>query len=191
MAVLSPPQIPRKNPIYKLPFSVNGVHTLGVCPRKPASCEIYYVAVLIALRIPRKDLKACAPSGTIRALPWRGVATGRAAPLDANLRETRWISVSRSRASTGESPSAYTQLPHLPRTLLGSFCDFGCHERKDTKTATSPNIDPGRPPRDSSPETREACPVWSWQTGRNPAERATGRSGRRGAPWGSPFWRID
>jgi hypothetical protein len=43
MAVLSPPQILRKSPFYKLPFSVKGVHTLGVCPQEPAACGIYYV----------------------------------------------------------------------------------------------------------------------------------------------------
>jgi len=50
MAVLSPPQIPRKSPFYKLPFSVKGVHTLGVCPATAASRGIYYVAVFVVLR---------------------------------------------------------------------------------------------------------------------------------------------
>jgi len=44
MAVLSPLQIPRKSPFFQLPFSEEGVHTLGVCPAKAASREIYYVA---------------------------------------------------------------------------------------------------------------------------------------------------
>jgi hypothetical protein len=43
MMLLSPPQILRENPFYKLPFSVKGVHTLGVYPRTPASCGRYYV----------------------------------------------------------------------------------------------------------------------------------------------------
>jgi hypothetical protein len=46
MAVLSPPQILRKSPFYKLPFSVKGVHTLGVCPAKASPRGIYYVAKL-------------------------------------------------------------------------------------------------------------------------------------------------
>jgi len=41
MGFLSPLQILRKNPFYKLPFSVKGVHTLGVCPASAASRGIY------------------------------------------------------------------------------------------------------------------------------------------------------
>jgi hypothetical protein len=50
MGVLSPPQILRKSPFYKLPFSGKGVHTLGVCPAKASSRGIYYVVAYVNLK---------------------------------------------------------------------------------------------------------------------------------------------
>ena len=40
MAVLSPEQKPQENPFWKLPFSPEGDHAVGVYPAMPHSCGI-------------------------------------------------------------------------------------------------------------------------------------------------------